>query len=67
MLKVQNVEEMINSKTKMIWIETPTNPMMNIIDIKGMVSIAKGKDIMVCVDNTLALLIFKTLLTWVPM
>jgi len=54
MLKVQNVEEMINSKTKMIWIETPTNPMMNIIDIKGMVSIAKGKDIMVCVDNTFA-------------
>ena len=41
MLKVQNVEEMINSKTKMIWIETPTNPMMNIIDIKGMVSIAR--------------------------
>jgi len=54
MSKVQNVEEMINSKTKMIWIETPTNPMMNIIDIKGMVSIAKGKDIMVCVDNTFA-------------
>ena len=54
MLKVQNVEEMINSKTKMIWIETPTNPMMNIIDIKGMVSIAKGKDVMVCVDNTFA-------------
>lgn len=50
----QNVEEKINSKTKLIWIETPSNPMMNIIDIEAMVSIAKGNKIMVCVDNTFA-------------
>ena len=54
MLNPNNVSQKINSKTKMIWIETPSNPMMNIIDIEEMVSIAKGKDIMVCVDNTFA-------------
>ncbi len=50
----QNVLDKINSKTKLIWIETPSNPMMNIVDIEAMVSIAKGNDIMVCVDNTFA-------------
>ena len=54
MINKQNVEEKINSKTKLIWIETPSNPMMNIIDIEAMVSIAKGNKIMVCVDNTFA-------------
>ena len=50
----KNVEEKINSKTKLIWIETPSNPMMNIIDIEAMVLIANGNGIMVCVDNTFA-------------
>jgi cystathionine beta-lyase/cystathionine gamma-synthase len=39
-------------KTKLIWIETPTNPMLNIIDIKAICKIAKANNIMVCVDNT---------------
>ena len=50
----QNVSDKINAKTKLIWIETPSNPMMNIVDIKAMVSIAKGNKVMVCVDNTFA-------------
>ncbi len=45
---------LINENTKMIWIETPTNPMLNIIDIKAVVKQAKRKDILVCVDNTFA-------------
>ena len=50
----QNVSDKINSKTKLIWIETPSNPMMNIVDIEAMVSISKVNNIMVCVDNTFA-------------
>ena len=38
----------------MIWVETPTNPMMNIIDIKSIVKLVKGKDILIAVDNTFA-------------
>ncbi len=44
----------INNKTKLIWIETPTNPMMNVIDIKAVVELAKRKEILVAVDNTFA-------------
>lgn len=44
----------IHSKTKMLWLETPTNPMMNIIDIAAAVSMAKSAGAMVCVDNTFA-------------
>ncbi len=48
------VKKAINKNTKLIWIETPTNPMLNIIDIKAVCKIAKSKGIMVCVDNTFA-------------
>jgi cystathionine beta-lyase len=48
------VEALVNEKTKMLWIETPTNPMMNIIDIQAMVTIGKKHDLIVCVDNTFA-------------
>ncbi|MDX2246869.1 MAG: cystathionine gamma-synthase [Bacteroidia bacterium] len=44
----------ISPKTRMVWVETPTNPLMNIIDIKAIVSIAKANEIMVVVDNTFA-------------
>ena len=54
MLEVENISAKINEKTKLIWIETPTNPMMNIIDIKKVVELVKSKDIMVAVDNTFA-------------
>ncbi|TDS12744.1 cystathionine gamma-lyase [Maribacter caenipelagi] len=48
------VRDKINSKTKLIWVETPTNPMMNIIDIKAIAALTKDKDILLAVDNTFA-------------
>jgi len=54
MLDVQNIEEKINNKTKLIWAETPTNPMLNIIDIKKVCDLAHENNIMVGVDNTFA-------------
>jgi len=54
MLDVQNIEEKINDKTKLIWTETPTNPMLNIIDVKKVCELAHKNNIMVGVDNTFA-------------
>ena len=54
MVDIQNISNKINDKTKLIWIETPTNPMMNIIDVKSIVEVAKTKRIKVAVDNTFA-------------
>lgn len=48
------IEDFINNNTKMIWVETPTNPMMNIIDIEATSKIAKKYDILLAVDNTFA-------------
>lgn len=48
------VKNSISEKTKLIWIETPTNPLLNIVDIKAVSKIAKEKNILVCVDNTFA-------------
>mgnify|MGYP002628998896 FL=1 len=50
----QNIAAIINKKTKLIWVETPTNPMMNVIDIKAIATIAKPHKILVAVDNTFA-------------
>ncbi|MDO5656464.1 MAG: PLP-dependent aspartate aminotransferase family protein [Flavobacteriaceae bacterium] len=47
-------EEKINSKTKLIWLETPTNPLLQIIDIQAVCEIAKAHGILVAVDNTFA-------------
>lgn len=44
----------VNSNTKLIWVETPTNPMMNIIDIKAIAKVAKRNKAMLAVDNTFA-------------
>jgi len=44
----------INENTRLIWAETPTNPMINIIDIKALASLAKDSNAMLCVDNTFA-------------
>ena len=52
--KYTAIAEKINKNTKLIWIETPTNPMLNIIDIKSVVKIAKQHKILVAVDNTFA-------------
>ncbi|WP_405400469.1 cystathionine gamma-synthase [Maribacter sp. Asnod2-G09] len=51
---VDTVRDKINTKTKLIWVETPTNPMMNIIDIKAVAALTKGTDILLAVDNTFA-------------
>lgn len=51
---LSNLESTINENTKLIWIETPTNPMMNIIDIEAVAEIAKKSNIMLGVDNTFA-------------
>jgi cystathionine beta-lyase/cystathionine gamma-synthase len=49
-----NVEQYINSNTKLIWTETPTNPLMNIVDIAAVAAIAKKHKVLLCVDNTFA-------------
>lgn len=54
MRKTENVRAKINDKTAMIWVETPTNPMLNVVDIEAMVKLAKEHDLMTCVDNTFA-------------
>ena len=51
---LEKLDALITPKTKMIWVETPTNPMLNIIDIKAVCDHVKGKNILVCVDNTFA-------------
>ncbi len=48
------VRSHINSYTKLIWIETPTNPTMQIVDIEAMAKIAKEKNVLLAVDNTFA-------------
>lgn len=48
------VEALVNENTKLIWVETPTNPMMKVIDIEAMASISKRAGAWLCVDNTFA-------------
>ena len=48
------IKAVITPKSKLIWAETPTNPLMNIVDIKGVAAIAKANNILLCVDNTFA-------------
>ena len=50
----ENIRSFINDKTKLIWAETPTNPLMNIVDLAAVASLAKEKNILFCVDNTFA-------------
>src|SRR5689334_17801880 len=54
MFNTGNVTKAINERTRMLWVETPTNPLMNIVDIEAVSKIAKQKKIIVCVDNTFA-------------
>jgi cystathionine gamma-lyase len=49
-----NILPYINDKTKLVWIETPTNPTMKIVDIAAIAKITKSKNILLCVDNTFA-------------
>lgn len=54
MANPEDIESMITDKTKLIWVETPTNPMMNIVDIAAMAKIAKEANCLLGVDNTFA-------------
>lgn len=48
------IEAHLNKNTKLIWVETPTNPMMNIIDIEACAKIAKANNVILAIDNTFA-------------
>jgi len=50
----KNFEAKITPKTKLIWLETPTNPMLRLCDIKAVSEISKNKNILLAVDNTFA-------------
>lgn len=50
----EKVADYVNENTKIIWVETPTNPMMNIIDIKAVSKVAKAANALLVVDNTFA-------------
>lgn len=50
----ENVKAAVTVNTKLIWVETPTNPLMNITDIAAMAAIAKSANALLCVDNTFA-------------
>src|SRR6476661_5057853 len=54
MQDANEISKYINQNTKLIWTETPTNPMMNVTDIAALASIKKNKNILLCVDNTFA-------------
>ena len=51
---VSKIAGLINDKTKLIWLETPTNPLMKLVDIKAVADLIQGKDIFLAVDNTFA-------------
>jgi cystathionine beta-lyase len=54
MANVANVAAAITPKTKLVWVETPTNPTLRIVDITAVAELTKGKDILLAVDNTFA-------------
>jgi cystathionine gamma-lyase len=54
MQAASNITPYINANTKLIWTETPTNPLMSIVDIEAIAAIAKQHNILLCVDNTFA-------------
>jgi cystathionine beta-lyase/cystathionine gamma-synthase len=49
-----NIEQAVTPATKLIWLETPTNPLMNITDIRAVAAISKKANAILCVDNTFA-------------
>ena len=54
MTEISNIEKLINQNTKLIWIETPSNPQLKIADIKAIVTLAKKHNIITACDNTFA-------------
>ncbi|NAW51429.1 cystathionine gamma-synthase [Elizabethkingia argentiflava] len=51
---ISKISTLLNEKTKLIWIETPSNPLMKLVDIEAVANFTKGKDILLAVDNTFA-------------
>lgn len=54
MEKLDNVAQFLNDNTRLIWIETPTNPMMKVVDIQAIAALGKAHNVLVAVDNTFA-------------
>ena len=54
MQSIEAIEAKITDKTKLIWVETPTNPMMNVIDITSIATLSKKYNVLLAVDNTFA-------------
>lgn len=54
MMQIETIEAAITPNTKMIWLETPSNPMLKLVDIKQVVAIAKKHHLIVVADNTFA-------------
>lgn len=59
-----NIAQYVNDKTKMIWVETPTNPLLNIIDIEAAAKISKANSLLLVVDNTFASPYLQNPLDW---
>lgn len=59
-----NIANYVNEKTKMIWVETPTNPLLNIIDIEAAAKISKAHHLLLVVDNTFASPYLQNPLDW---
>jgi len=49
-----DIEQYVNQNTKLIWVETPTNPMLHIIDIQAIAEVSKKHNVLLAVDNTFA-------------
>lgn len=64
MSDAENIRKYINDKTKMIWVETPTNPLLNIIDIEAAAKISKEHKLLLVVDNTFASPYLQNPLDW---
>jgi cystathionine beta-lyase len=61
---VENVAEKINEKTRLIWAETPTNPMLKVVDIEALAQLTKGTKIFLAVDNTFSTPYIQRPLEW---
>lgn len=64
MSDANNIANYVNDKTKMVWIETPTNPLLNIIDIEKAAAITKARNLILVVDNTFASPYLQNPLDW---
>ncbi len=64
MSNAENIRQYINANTKMVWTETPTNPLLNIIDIEACAKITKEKNLLLVVDNTFASPFLQNPLDW---